>query len=483
MENILSVNNLKLSFYGKEEKVRAVNGVSFEVGAGETFALVGESGCGKTALCRAIMMLHAKHALIEEGSIVLCGKEITSMREKELRHIRGKDVSMIFQDPMSSLDPTLPIGKQIMRSMRMEKNDAKKQALELMEKVGISEAEERFYQYPHQFSGGMRQRIAIAIALAANPKLIIADEPTTSLDAENQDKIVDLLKNLIAFGNGKDKSYAVIFVTHDLALAQKLADRVAVMKDGQIVETGITEQVLKNPEHSYTKELVRSIHYEDKCIDTAASGEPILQIRGLSKSFKLGKKKRLKVLDDFNLTVNKGEIIGIVGNSGCGKTTLARCIMNLQKYDRGEISFAENCKKQMIFQDSSSAFNPRMKIFDIIAEPLVIKKCCKDKKELAERVFDVMKQVKLEAEIAQRFPYDISGGQRQRAAIARALITEPDLIIADEPISSLDVSTQVQIINLLKHLQKEKNMTMLIIAHDLPLISRISNRIVKITKQ
>lgn len=481
MEKVLIVNNLKLSFRGKEGKIQAVNGVSFEVNAGETLALVGESGCGKTALCRAIMMLHAKHAVIEDGSIVLCGKDVTSMDEKEMLNIRGKDVSMIFQDPMSSLDPTLPIGKQIMKPIRAEKKVARRQAVRLMEKVGIGEAEDRFYQYPHQFSGGMRQRAAIAIALASEPRLIIADEPTTSLDTDNQDKIVKLLRTLTSSKDG-NRPYAVIFVTHDLTLAKRLADRVAVMKDGQIVEIGKTEKVLNNPEHQYTKELIADICCSERRTESAQYGEPVLEIKNLSKSFKLAVGKRLKVLDSFNLTVNRGEIVGIVGNSGCGKTTLARCIMDLQKYDSGEILSAENCKKQMIFQDSASAFNPRMKVFDIIAEPLVIKKCCKDKMETARRVYSAMEKVGLDLQLAQRFPYDISGGQRQRAAIARALITEPDLIIADEPVSSLDVSSQAQIITLLKQLQEEKNMTMIIIAHNPALLRRISSRIVKMPR-
>lgn len=549
MEQILSVENLILSFYGSQGKVPAVGGVSLQVSAGETLALVGESGCGKTALCRAVMMLHSQHAVIEEGRILLCGRDVTRMTEKELEQIRGRDAAMIFQDPMSSLNPTLSIGRQIMEPIllhqKVSRSEAKAEALRLLELVGIPEPKIRFSQYPHHFSGGMRQRVAIAIALAAKPKLLIADEPTTALDPHTQNQIMGLLRQLAAScaeeaegaggaeSTGKsegskspDDGRAMILVTHDLGLAEQIADRIAVMKDGKIVEIAAASELFAAPRHPYTKQLLSYARYgkggshyhgaigdarsgraaidgtplverespEEKVLAGEASVEsplmkdgdsltkdgnmPLIKITGLTKRFSLGRKAVHTVLQDFHLTVMRGEIVGIVGRSGCGKSTLARCIMGIYQPDGGEICFADGCRKQMIFQDSASAFNPRMTLFDIIAEPLVIKKSYNSRVQLYEKVYDVMEQVGLERELAVRHPYDVSGGQRQRAAIARALITEPDLLVADEPISSLDVSIQSQIIHLLKRLHDDRGLTILLIAHDLPMVEHISDRIV-----
>ena len=487
---VLQIENLKLSFRSPEGRVPAVRGVSLSVRAGETLALVGESGCGKTALCRCILMLHNQHAEIEEGRILLCGRDVTSLSERELTGVRGKDAAMIFQDPMSSLNPTFSIGSQIMEPMRLHekagKAEAKERAAGLLRMVGIDMAEERFRQYPHHFSGGMRQRVAIAIALACDPKLIIADEPTTSLDHATQGKIMEVLTRLC---RGEDK--AMLFVTHDLGLAEDVADRIAVMKDGRIVETGSRQQIFEDPQHPYTQKLLGfarygkgSSHFHGHIKEAAppeiAEAEPMLEVRDLSKSFRLGKRTVSTALRHFDLTVRKGEIVGIVGDSGCGKSTLARCIMGIYAPSGGEIRLAEGCRKQMIFQDSASAFNPRMTLEEIIAEPLVIKDRRGDKEALRQKVYAMMDQVGLEQELASRHPYDVSGGQRQRAAIARALITEPDFVIADEPISSLDVSIQSQIIHLLKKLHDERNLTMILIAHDLPMVEHVSDRIVKI---
>lgn len=488
MENLLHIENFKLTFHGSDGRVPAVRGVNLEVGAGETLALVGESGCGKTALCRAVMMLHSQHADIEGGKIFLCGKEVTSLSERELEDVRGKDAAMIFQDPMSSLNPTFSIGSQIMEPMRIHEKisraQAKEKALHLLELVGIDNPQERFRQYPHHFSGGMRQRVAIAIALACNPKLIIADEPTTSLDTATQDTIMELLTRLC---RGEDRG--LLFVTHDLGLAEDIADRIAVMKDGLIVESGRTRELFQNPQHPYTQKLLSfarygksSSHYHGKVKEQTAAppeGEPMVEIEGLTKYFELGRKTTHTVLKDFDLTVYKGEIVGIVGNSGCGKSTLARCIMGIHAPSSGRITLSEGCLLQMIFQDSASAFNPRMTLEQIIGEPLVIKNRHMDKKKLRDKVCELMGQVGLARELAGRHPYDVSGGQRQRAAIARALITDPDFIIADEPISSLDVSIQSQIIHLLKKLHDERNLTMILIAHDRPMVEHVSDRIVE----
>lgn len=492
MEQILSVENFRLSFHGPQGKVPAVCGVSLQVKAGETLALVGESGCGKTALCRAVMMLHSQHACVEGGRILLCGRDVTAMAERELEQVRGRDAAMVFQDPMSSLNPTLSIGRQIMEPIllhqKVSRREAKEKALRLLELVGIPEPEVRFRQYPHHFSGGMRQRAAIAIALAAEPRLLIADEPTTALDPDTQDQIMKLLRQLAA-----DESRAMVLVTHDLGLAEQIADRIAVMKDGQIVEMAAAAEIFAAPRHPYTKQLLRyarygkgGSHYHGaiggRSEGAVTEGTPLVTISALTKRFKLGRRQVHTVLRDFNLTVRRGEIVGIVGRSGCGKSTLARCIMGIYEPDGGEIRFAPGCRKQMIFQDSASAFNPRMTLFDIIAEPLVIKKSYGSREALSEKVYDLMDQVGLERELAGRHPYDVSGGQRQRAAIARALITDPDLLVADEPIASLDVSIQSQIVHLLKKLHDERDLAILLIAHDLPMVEHVSDRIVEMGK-
>lgn len=485
-KELLSIEHLILSFHGVHGKVTAVRGVNLSLRAGETLALVGESGCGKTALCRAVMMLHSQHAVIEEGAIYLSGKDVTKLTEQKLEQIRGRDAAMIFQDPMSSLNPTFSIGRQIMEPMILHKNiskeEAAERALSLLKQVEIDHPEVRFRQYPHHLSGGQRQRVAIAIALAADPKLIIADEPTTALDLETQDKIMDLLKKLCI-----DSEKGMLFVTHDLGLAEKIADRIAVMKDGVIVEEGPSGEIFKSPKHEYTQKLLRFARYGKsgshfhgaiKAPQVTSDEDVLVSIKGLTKTFKMGNKQKKTVLTDFDIEIKRGEILGLVGPSGCGKSTLARCIMDIYKPDAGRVEIAEGCRKQMIFQDSASAFNPRMTIEKIIAEPLVIKNRRIDKDELRKKVFCVMEQVGLEQELAGRHPYDVSGGQRQRAAIARALIIEPDFLVCDEPIASLDVSIQSQIVHLLKKLHDERNLTILLISHDLPMVEHISDRII-----
>lgn len=479
MEEILMIENLRLTFHGTKGRVEAVKGISLSIRPGETVALVGESGSGKTALCRSIMMLHNQHAVIEEGKIMLCGRDVTKLSEDELEQVRGRDAAMVFQDPMSSLNPVFSIGSQLMEPIMLHqktgKKEARRRALELLDVVGIEGGDERLDQYPHHFSGGMRQRAAIAIALACQPKLLIADEPTTALDMVCRDHVMGLLKRLC-----QDQHRATLFVTHDLALAEEIADRIIMMKDGQFVSSShpYAQKLL-----SYAKYGKDESHFHGKIKTPSASGQPLVSINGLSKAFSIGRKRVKWALKDVELTINKGEILGIVGRSGCGKSTLARCLMGLYTPTTGEIMYHEPCQKQLIFQDSASAFNPRMTIFDIIAEPLVIKKSCGSRAELREKVFTIMDQVELDRELADRHPYDVSGGQRQRAAIARALIMEPDFLIADEPITSLDVPVQAQIVHLLKKLRDQRNLTMVFIAHDLPMVEHISDRIIEIHQE
>ena len=523
---VLEIKDLHLSFHGSKGRVQAIRGVNLQVNPGEVVALAGESGSGKTALCRAVMRLHSQHASIDKGQILLEGMDVTHLLEKKMESVRGRLCSMVFQDPMSSLNPVYSVGKQITEVILLhEKNtpkQAQKRAVELLRQMGIEEPEKRFFQYPHQFSGGQRQRIAIAIAMACNPKLLIADEPTTALDIRTQNEIMGLLKS-VQVGNSELAAGGMLFVTHDLGLAEQIADRIYIMREGLVVESGRTEEIFSHPKHDYTRQLLEyaaygkgTSHYHGHINDEKphrshqCDGHPLVSVRSLSKSFELSKKQIQPVLQDFSLNIFRGEILGIVGDSGCGKSTLARCIAGIYEPDSGSVSVQEGTKLQMIFQDSMTALNPRMTLAEIIAEPLVLSersknrklhapidsegadasesffdKICdlrKHRKKILQKVYDVMKQVELDPELAGRHPYDVSGGQRQRAAIARALITEPDFLIADEPISSLDVSIQAQIIHLLKKLHDEKQLTMMLISHDLPMVEHISDRIIKIEK-
>ena len=494
MNRILDIQNFKLSVDGPQGKVPAVRGVNLYVNAGETVALVGESGCGKTALCRAILGLHSSHAKVEEGSISLMGIRVTEMTDRQLEAVRGRCAAMVFQDPMTFLNPTFSVGSQIRDAIllheKVSRKEAEVRAVELLKMVEIPQAEERYRQYPHHLSGGMRQRVAIAIALACNPDMIIADEPTTALDIRTQNEIMGLLKRLC-----REQGKAMLFVTHDLGLAEKMAERTAVMKDGLIIEQGKTAEIFENPKEEYTKKLLGYVaygkgtsHYHGNCHGKMAGSVvnelAAVTIDNLKKSFPLGRGTFCRVLEDFNLTINKGEILALVGPSGSGKSTLARCIMGIYEPEAGCIKVAEGLKLQMIFQDSASAFNPRMKLWEIIAEPADIE-ARREKRRMGKKEMCIMAQKAaevcgLEKDLLERYPYNVSGGQRQRAAIARALITNPDFLIADEPISSLDVPVQSQIVHLLKKLRDERNLTMLLISHDIPMVEHVSDRIVHI---
>lgn len=534
MSNLLEIKNLKLSFDTNEGRVHAVRGASLYLNAGETLALVGESGCGKTAVCRAILRLHSKNALIEDGSITLAGRDILALSDSEMEKVRGNDIAMVLQDPLTSLDPTYSIGRQISEAVRAHagssaftRTEAECRAKELLCLVDIDEPDIRYHQHPHEFSGGMRQRVAIAIALALDPKVLICDEPTTSLDINTQDQIVTLLKNI-----RRKTGTAIIFITHDMSLVRDIADRVCVMKDGSIIESGTIEDVFSSPQQEYTKELMRyaaygkgrahthgDIHFHDESPHAHPEHERLVlvTVNSVSKSFELGRHAVNNVMTDFSMDIRSGEIVGVVGPSGCGKSTLARLIIGLDKPDSGTIDFTRPVNSQIIFQDSSSAFNPRMKIFDIIAEPLKANKKVlremqraqrtdysagakaaaaencnispdaeakdahrkgSDREFICNNVRSVMRDAGLPEDLMQRHPYELSGGQRQRAAIARALITNPDFIIADEPISSLDVSIQAQIVHLLKKLSEERNLTIMLIAHDLPMVEHVADRII-----
>jgi len=487
MKNILSIKDITVSFNNDEGEVRALNKVNLELQKGQILALVGESGCGKTVLCKTILQILCKKGIVKSGEIILDGVNLLGLGEKEMRSVRGRDISMVFQNPLTSLNPSISVGKQITEVMRIHFKMTKSQAIEktyrLMEEVGLSDVDLRYKQMPHQFSGGMRQRIAIAIALAANPKLLLADEPTTFLDIEVQEQILELIRTY-----SQKHGIAVIFITHDLSIVEDIADRVIIMKEGNIIESGKTEKIFADPQHDYTKELIKYANYGKRSghshgllnQELTKYSEKLVEVKKLSKYFDLSKKKVNLVLKDLDMHIYKGEILGVVGPSGCGKSTLARCIMGIHNPDRGNIIFnttkdKDNTNwKQMIFQDSFSSLNPGMTLEKIIGEAIRIKE---GKFPKRETVLKLMDEVELERNLIDRYPYEISGGQRQRAAIARAISTNPDFIVADEPISSLDVSIQAQIIHLFKKLNSERGITLMIIAHDVAMLKHISDRI------
>ncbi|MBD7907724.1 ABC transporter ATP-binding protein [Sporosarcina gallistercoris] len=500
MEPVLKVRNLHVAFTGRQEDFNAVRGVSFEVNRGETLGIVGESGSGKSVTARSIMrLLPSPPSYVKEGIIEFQGDDLSLKTEKEMESIRGHGIGMIFQDPMTSLNPTKRIGNQISESivkhMNVSKREARKEAVELLKLVGIKDSEARYDQYPHEFSGGMRQRVMIAIALACKPALLIADEPTTALDVTIQAQILDLMKDIQQrFGT------SIILITHDLGVVAEMCDRVAVMKEGEIVETGTTFDIFESPQHPYTKRLLHALPRLDerkkvKRVSQLREGIdrtiPLIQVTSLKQHFDSGKGEVTKAVDDISFHIRPGETLGLVGESGSGKSTTGRAILRLNEPTAGEILYqgmainrfspkemkAMRSHMQMIFQDPYSSLNPRFKVLDIIGQALDIHRMSKNKKERKQRVEDLLVMVGLEPEHAMRYPHEFSGGQRQRIGIARALAVEPDFIVCDEPLSALDVSIQTQIVKLLEDLQHKLGLTYLFIAHDLSMVKHISDRV------
>ena len=610
MSELLEVKNLSVSFYTRQGEVQAVRDVSFALHPGEALAVVGESGCGKSALCKSIMKLLPSTGRIKSGHIIINGADITGYGEREMQKLRGKLFSMVLQDPMTSLNPTMSIGMQIAEAVKAHQPRIRKEALydrvrELMELVGIDHAEERMKQYPHNFSGGMRQRSVMAIALAGRPDIVFADEPTTALDVTIQAQILDLLRDV-----RKNLGTAAVLVTHDLGVAARAADRVAVMYAGKIVEIGTAEEIFHDPKHPYTWGLIRALpvfskgrtalrtipgmppaltdppkgdafacrneyalaidyeeeppmfrvsdtHYaatwllderapkditwsgqgEDRSpalilndhplagehsgtgseSDGRKRGEPeeeiLLDVQHLTYLFPLTKKLAVRAVDDVSFQIRKGEVFGLVGESGSGKSTIAKCIMNIYRpnnrgvlYGAGSsgekeqalhgsgrifyknidtcdpVSFRKNRKmlqttRQIIFQDSDSSLNRHMRVCDIITEPLRIQHRDTPRGTLRAEAEFQMHYVGLDAGYLDKYPTELSGGQRQRVAIARALTMEPELLVADEPVASLDVSIQAQIVNLFRHLQREHGFSFLFIAHDLDMVEFLCDRV------
>jgi peptide/nickel transport system ATP-binding protein len=566
---LLAVEDLHTQFSTSRGIVRAVEGVSFNVNRGEVVAIVGESGSGKSVTALSIMRLLPRIARIPKGRVVFDGRSLLDLDDEAMREIRGRDISMIFQEPMTSLNPLLTIGLQITEPLiihlKMSESEARARAIELLQLVGITDPERRLEQYPHQFSGGMRQRVMIAIGLACNPKLIIADEPTTALDVTIQAQILELMKDL-----SRKLNIALIIITHNLGVVARYADRVIVMYAARVVEQGAADQVFHRPRHPYTMGLLRSVprldrprgakletieglppnlaaappgcrfaprcpyriplcdeepplaptdtgglsrchrHHEiaeGKIVWAAAETgqhefsaqkiEPLLSVQHLTKHFSAGgglrgKPGTVRAVEDVSFDIYPGETLGLVGESGCGKTTVGRLILRLEEPTSGRILFqgidlseaseaalkAIRRKVQVIFQDPYSSLNPRMTVGQIIGEPLRVYDLLPKDKNPGDRVAELLVQVGLRPEMADRYPHQLSGGQRQRIGIARALAMEPTFIVCDEAVSALDVSIQGQIINLLEDLQRRLGIAYLFIAHDLAVVRHISMRVV-----
>ena len=520
--SFLEIKNLNISYLTRKEKIVASKDVEFSLERGEILGIVGESGSGKSTIANAIINLIDPPGEITDGSIKIDNEEICN-NEEIIQKARGKKIGFVFQDPQTSLNPLFKIKDQLIETiqthLKLNYDQALQRSIQLLNEVGIEDAEKRIEDYPHQFSGGMRQRVVIALAISCEPDLIIADEPTTALDVSIQYQILQLLKDLT-----KKRNLGVIIITHDMGVIAETTNKVIIMRNGVIVEYGLTKDVLTNPKSNEGKSLIISVPPTNKKISRfklinpeggeitneslnltnsiiqnwgkrAVTKDKLLEIKNLTKIFdsdSIIKSKKeitaLKALDNVSFDIFEGESFGLVGESGSGKSTIAKIITNLIKPTSGEV-FYENISLnqknnnkfrgqiQMIFQDPYSSLNPRFKVKNIIAEPIKFFQKNLDKKTIENNVNDLIDIVGMTRQSLDRYPHEFSGGQRQRISIARALATRPRLLICDEPTSALDVSIQAQILNLLKDLQEQLNLTILFISHDLPVIRQMCDRI------
>lgn len=484
MKPLLEIKNLSISF----EKPILQN-ISLSLNLGETVGIVGESGSGKSLTVHSILRLLPKNCNIKSGEILFESCNLLQKSEKEMEKIRGGRIGMILQDPMTSLNPTVPIGAQVAEGLKLHFNMQKAQALleaeHLLSSVGITDAKLRMNQYPHEFSGGQRQRICIAMALACQPSLLIADEPTTALDVTVQAQILRLLKE-----QQKKRNMALLLISHDLSVVSQVCDRVIVMKSGQVIEEGYISDVIKNPKHPYTQSLIEAkklpkgitrnkINYDSR---------PLISTENLCKTFKSGRQE-LRALQNISLSIYPGEIFGLAGESGSGKSTLGKTLLKLIEPGSGTIDYNQKgieklSRKEMmpfrrdlqiVFQSPYDSLNPKMSVGEILKEPLEIHQLKTGK--TGGRIAEMMDAVKLSKELIYALPGQLSGGQRQRVAIARALAVEPKFLVCDEPLSSLDATTQIQIVELLLTLQKELGLTLLFISHDLLLLKQLTDRV------
>lgn len=532
MGNLLNIKGLRVSFLRDGEWNESVHGVSFEVPKGKTLGIVGESGSGKSVSNLAVMrLLNERQSRISADEITLDGKDILHLDEKDMHDIRGKRIAMIFQEPMTSLNPVFQCGFQVSEAILAHENiteeEAKARVISLFKKVMLPRPEAIYKSYPHELSGGQKQRVMIAMALACNPEVLIADEPTTALDVTVQKEILKLLKEL-----QKTENLSMIFISHDLGVVSEVSDDILVMHDGKVVEYGEAQEVLNHPKDPYTKGLLAcrppmdfrlrrlpivkefldgtwsdTADFKQQLIVTQQereshlkeiySREPILKVEHLKTWFPLKKGvfnrvyDHVKAVDDVTFNVYPGETLGLVGESGCGKTTLGRSILRLVEPSDGKIIFEGNDvmslkgndlreyrkHAQIVFQDPYSSLNPRIRIGDAIAEPMLVHGLESDAKRRRDKVCELLTEVGLQPEHYQRYPHEFSGGQRQRICIARALAVRPKLIICDESVSALDVSVQAQVLNLLNRLKKDFGFTYIFISHDLSVVRFMSDRI------
>ena len=491
--SILKVKNLSL----KVNQEALLKSVSFEIHTGEIFALVGESGSGKSLTSLAIMRLLPDAISVISGDIKLKEQSLFALPESKMQKIRGKSIAMIFQEPMSALNPVMTIGEQVAEVIEihlgLKKEAVKEKVISLFKEVALKDPEERYGWYPHQLSGGQKQRVMISMALACEPDLLIADEPTTALDVTIQAQVLKLLKKI-----RDERNLSILFITHDMGVVYEMADRVAVMRHGEIVETAECEEFFSNPQHPYTQALLKDAMPQLDSENKGKVGERLLEVENLKVHFPIRKGffqrtvGYVKAVDGVTLSIPRGKTLALVGESGSGKSTIGQAILSLVHVSDGTVTFErQNLAKlserelkpyrrkiQIVFQDPFSALNPRMTVGKIIREGMVsLKVGSQDRASQNKRIEELLRKVDLEAEHALRYPHEFSGGQRQRIGIARALAVEPELIICDEPTSALDVSVRSQVLKLLKKLQEESGVSYLFITHDLSIISTIADEV------
>ncbi|MDC0062866.1 ABC transporter ATP-binding protein [Candidatus Puniceispirillum sp.] len=492
-QKLLSINELSILLPTGADRQYAVQDIGLELHAGETVCVVGESGSGKSLTARAVMgLLPAPHVRVDKGEIIFGDEDITKVSYERLRGLRGSEISMIFQEPMTALNPVMTIGDQIDEIFRyhvsMSAKERAKKALSLLVDVNLPDPAKIIDAYPHELSGGQRQRSMIAMALALGPKILIADEPTTALDVTTQAQILQLIKDM-----QKRLDTGVLFITHDFGVVADIADRVVVMQDGKIVETGTAKQVLQTPTHTYTKSLIAAIPRLKPRKARSRAAEVVLKTEGVCKSFGggisffgLGRANReVKAVQNVQIELRRGETLGVVGESGSGKSTLARCVIRLIDSDEGKIELGDvditklsrnelrphRKRVQMVFQDPFASLNPRIRVGDIISQGPILQGI--DQEDASKRTYELLDIVGLDRRSFDRFPHEFSGGQRQRIGIARALSLKPDILVADEPVSALDVSIQAQILELLDDIRAQMDLSMLFITHDLRVAAQV----------
>ena len=535
-KTLLDIRGMRVEFPSRRGCIVAATDVTLSIDKGEILGVVGESGAGKSTIANAVIGLLDPPGRLAAGEVYLHGERIDALGLQQMRNIRGRRISMIFQDPLTSLDPLQTIESQLLETitthLALSESAARRRAVELLDSVGIPDPAIRIKQYPHQFSGGMRQRAVIALSLCAEPEVLLADEPTTALDVSIQSQILELLRTLV-----RERGLGMLIITHDMGVISQIADRVAVMYRGRVVETGTTVKILSDPDHVYTRSLISAVPRPDRraarfplveYIEAAAVpvkkldikthwlgqsrdfsrdlgiarddnlADALVEVKNLklrfitTPSFFKSRRRYLDAVNDVSFTIRRGEVFGLVGESGSGKSTIARLICGIHTPASGRIGFAGQHldaagsrkslnrlrrQMQMVFQDPFSSLNGRMRVSDIVAEPIRFHRLAESREQVREIVLDLLDYVGLGASAAPRFPHEFSGGQRQRISIARALATRPRFLICDEPTSALDVSIQAQILNLLKDLQQELGLTMLFISHDLPVIRQMCDRV------